>query len=131
MAPARKQHGQAMVEFALVFPVFILMLFGVLDFGRMAFAYNTVAHASRQASRLAMVQPSATATIRQTAQSAAIGLDPAQLTVSVTYPDGTTVSGSRVQVSVDYRFYPVTPIITRYWGSGGILLRAVSTTYAE
>lgn len=126
----RRQGGQTLVEFALIFPLFIVMLFGILDLGRITFAYNTVAHAARQASRVAMTRPVPT-TIQQAAVTAAQGLDPARLTVTVTFPDGTTVSGSRVQVTVTYRFDAATPIIRPFVGSNGLQLQASSTIYVE
>src|SRR5436190_22119522 len=56
--PSRKlkQHrtrprGQAIVEFAIVLPVLLAMLFGVLEFGRMIFIYSAVTNASREAAR--------------------------------------------------------------------------------
>lgn len=43
-----RERGQAMVEFALVFPVFMLILAGVLDFGFMLYSRMTVINAARE-----------------------------------------------------------------------------------
>ena len=43
------------MEFALVLPIFLLIVFGVFDLGRGVFAYNTVANAAREGARVAAV----------------------------------------------------------------------------
>jgi Flp pilus assembly protein TadG len=50
-----RETGQALVEFALVLPVFLLIVFGVFDLGRAVYAYNTVANAAREGARVAAV----------------------------------------------------------------------------
>lgn len=51
----RKATGQSLVEMALVLPLVMLMIFGVLDLGRAVYSYNTLAEAARQANRVAIV----------------------------------------------------------------------------
>ena len=60
----RDGRGQGLVEFALVFPVIVLILFGVFDFGRAIYAYNTIANAARQGARVAAVNQVVTANTR-------------------------------------------------------------------
>jgi Flp pilus assembly protein TadG len=48
-----RSRGQALVEFALVIPVFILVLSGILDFGFMLFSRMTVINAAREGARVA------------------------------------------------------------------------------
>lgn len=45
-----------MVELALILPIFLLLIFGVLDLGRVVWANSALAHASREAARFAIVQ---------------------------------------------------------------------------
>jgi Flp pilus assembly protein TadG len=49
--PGEKRPAQAMVEFAIALPVLLLMLYGILEAGRLLFLYSTVVTASRQAVR--------------------------------------------------------------------------------
>ena len=51
----RAGRGQALVEFTLVTPVFLLMLFGLLDLGRVVWANDVVANAAREGARWASV----------------------------------------------------------------------------
>ena len=47
----RNKKGQAMVEFALVLPLLLLLLFGIIEFGRLMLIYASVSTASREAAR--------------------------------------------------------------------------------
>ena len=47
----QKSKAQAMVEFAIVLPILLLLLYGLLEAGRLLFIYSTVVTASRQAVR--------------------------------------------------------------------------------
>jgi Flp pilus assembly protein TadG len=53
-----RSRGQALVEFALVFPVFVLMLFGLIDMGRYVYFSSTLSQAAREGARLASVEAS-------------------------------------------------------------------------
>jgi hypothetical protein len=48
------QRSQALIEFALVSPVLLLLLFGVIDIGRAIFYYDTLNHAAREGARVAV-----------------------------------------------------------------------------
>ena len=48
-------RGQALVEFALVLPIFAIMLFGIIDFGRYVFTANSLNNGAREAARFASV----------------------------------------------------------------------------
>ncbi len=51
----RSTQAQAMVEFALALPIFLMLVYGLLETGRLIFMYATVATASRDAVRYASV----------------------------------------------------------------------------
>jgi hypothetical protein len=51
------QKSQALIEFALISPVLLLLLFGIIDIGRAVFYYDTLGHAAREGAR-ASVQAS-------------------------------------------------------------------------
>ena len=50
-----RSRGQGLVEFALVLPVFLVILIGMVDLGRAIWANNAVANAAREAARFASV----------------------------------------------------------------------------
>lgn len=49
------QCGAVVVEFALVVPIFLVLLFGTFEFGRLIYLWNTVQEVSRSAARQAVV----------------------------------------------------------------------------
>jgi Flp pilus assembly protein TadG len=51
----RHQHGQSLVEFALVLPIIVLLIMAFMEVGRAVFAFNTIANAARQGARVAAV----------------------------------------------------------------------------
>lgn len=56
-----RSRGQALIEFALAIPVFLVMLFGVIDVGRVIWATTSVNAAAREAARFAIVHGGSTA----------------------------------------------------------------------
>jgi Flp pilus assembly protein TadG len=50
-----RSRGQGLVEFALVLPIFLVILIGMVDLGRTIWANNSVANAAREAARFAAV----------------------------------------------------------------------------
>jgi len=47
------RRGQALVEFALILPIVLFLIFGIIDFGRVMIAYATASGSLREAARLA------------------------------------------------------------------------------
>ena len=58
LAAGRSRRGQTLVEFALVLPVFLLMLFAVIDGGRFVFLSSALSNAAREGARLGSVEAS-------------------------------------------------------------------------
>lgn len=111
-----RQSGSAIVEGALVFLVFMVIVFGLMEFGRMVWSYTQVANGAREATRYAIVHGSASGSTASVSQIQGIvtshspGLDASNITTNVTFtPDQSP--GSTVKVAVTYKFYPLTPFI--------------------
>ena len=77
--------GQALVEFALVVPIFLLLVIGVIEFGRAWNLQQTITDAAREGARRAVVfDPTLTVAEVQTAVKAKIqaaGFDSTQATI--------------------------------------------------
>jgi hypothetical protein len=87
LAMTRRRHrAQALVEFALILPVLLLILLGTVDAGRLIFAYNSVSNAAREGGRTAIINQTP-AEVRQRAaeQATVLGISPADLG---TFPPG-------------------------------------------
>lgn len=53
-----RTRGQGLVEFALVIPIFLLAVFGLIDVGRLVYLNSTLSQAAREAARLGAVEAS-------------------------------------------------------------------------
>ena len=101
-------EGQAVVEFAVVLPVLLLILFAILQFGVVFNNYIQVTSAAREGARKAATSrtlgvAAAESAATTSAKSAAGSLNPANLTV--TFPNSPTfVQGSDVTVQVTYPY---------------------------
>ncbi len=108
--------GQSLVEFATSLFVLMVFILIVFDFGRGIYAYTVLSAAAQSGARYAITNPSDTVGIQNTVTSNAIGLDPAQLTTTVSQPDSNTVV-----VTVTYDFTVITPILAQIIGNNGTL----------
>jgi Flp pilus assembly protein TadG len=52
----KSERGSVMVEFAMVLPIFLLVVWGVIDFGRAFYTANSLAAAVREGARVAAVK---------------------------------------------------------------------------
>jgi Flp pilus assembly protein TadG len=50
-----RQHGATAIEFALVLPLLCMLLFGVVEMGRLLWTWNAAVEATRLGARLAVV----------------------------------------------------------------------------
>ncbi len=99
--------GQALVEFALVLPVMLLMLFALVDFGRGFYSWLIVTNAAREGARVGATQKPLT-DIQQRITDSAAGIDTSDLTITVTNVQGPR--GQPIVVDLSYDFTFVTPI---------------------
>lgn len=102
--------GAAVVEFALVLPVFLLFLLGVVEFGRALWTDHALQFAVEQASRYVIANPTASdSQILGYVGSQLATVDPADVTITV---NRDTASGvDFVTVTASYPFSPMSPIV--------------------
>ncbi len=108
-----KQGGQALVEFALTWTLFmVITVVGVMDFGRAIWAYNLVSHAARASARYAMVHgseslaPASAADIEAVARKQMFFLDQSSLNVTTQWLADNS-PGSDVEIRIVYTFTPL------------------------
>lgn len=104
---ARRARGQTLVEFALVVPIFLLIVLGLFDVGRAVFNYNTVANAAREGARVAIVNQDADA-VRAATKKAGTGLSLTDADVTL---DSCGQQGCPFSVTVTFDYQPATPLI--------------------
>ena len=108
--PRKREDGQSLVEFALVLPIFFLVLFAIVDFGMAFHAWITVTNSAREGGRLGSVHASAAA-IEQRVRDTATSLEQANLSVTVSNADDQGGQpGESVVVDVSYSYSLITPL---------------------
>jgi Flp pilus assembly protein TadG len=103
----RPERGQALVEFALVVPLMLVLVFAVVDFGRAYLVWVTLRHASFEAARDGSTGDTQSGIVAR-AQSAAGPYNDSNLSVSVSNAQG--ASGSDVVVTTTYNLQFITPL---------------------
>jgi Flp pilus assembly protein TadG len=128
-----RRRGQALAEFALVFPLAILIIIAVFDVGRAVFAYNGLTNAAREGGRLAAVNQDVN-TIKQRVQNMTFGTSITNLasptfvrffqegptlspvTANPVCPPATMAVGCVAVVNAESNWSAITPIIGQIIG---------------
>jgi Flp pilus assembly protein TadG len=135
--------GQAVVEFAIILPVFMLMVLVTLDFGRLFFSYVQISNAAREGAAYAAQQPTDTigiighATAETNAQSQG-GEHPLMVTTACVDTTGASIPcstaaagvggpGDTVTVNASEQFSFLTPWVSNLLGSNFTIQASAST----
>lgn len=125
LAVLRNECGQAAVEFSFVLLMVIVVVFGVIEVGRLMLAYNALADAARAGARYAMVHGSWSSTPSGYGNSGSVSTQVTNITgmaglssvtVTVSYPNNTggtgadpsgNQTGDSVTVTASYSYAPI------------------------
>jgi Flp pilus assembly protein TadG len=144
-AGGRRQRGQGLTEFALVIPIFLLLVVALFDLGRAVFAYNTLTNAAREGARIAIVnQYTPTIVSRAKSQTNIVELDDPSVSVSFwnVGTDGNpdiakgqcnnrVAVGCLVIVQFEATYRPITPFISNILFGNGVTFTATSQLSVE
>lgn len=81
-----RRRGAAVVEFAVVAPLFFLIVMGIIEFGRLAMVQQVITNAAREGARIAVLDGSTAAQVKNRVEN---------------YLDGGSVPGASIQVTPD------------------------------
>jgi Flp pilus assembly protein TadG len=107
----KSEKGQSLVEFALILPILLILLFGIVDFARAFNVFLTLDHTGREVARLISIGGEEEA-INQKITSSIGALDSTKLKIE--YPNGKTnlASGTEAKVILTYTFSFITPLVS-------------------
>lgn len=131
----RFRGGQALVEFALILPLLLLLVIGLVEFGRAWNAFQVITDAAREGARTAVVanatitQDSVYNVIRGALQRAALDADAA--TILLSGVDGPTGEPARVEIRYPYRFAFLGPLMNWVGDSETVTLQTVTVMRNE
>jgi len=114
----KDNKGQAMVELALVLPVLLLLVFGIIEFGRVFGTYLMVTHGAREGARAGAVGIADTdiiALVRD--RTANLQLSEAKLVVNISPGQLSRTRGDGITVGVEYPVDIYAPFISIFTGS--------------
>jgi Flp pilus assembly protein TadG len=126
----RKWHSaQSLVEFALVGPIFFVMLLGTIEMGRLMWVSHELSNGTREGARWATVRGErsgeniTTAQVQDVILDRTSALDGASLTVNVTWSSANRTPGSTVTVATTYVY---TPLVGGFLGIGDVTMNRQS-----
>jgi Flp pilus assembly protein TadG len=100
----KSERGQSLVEFALILPIFIVVLFGIMEFGRLWEITNLITSASREGARVAAISGTSQSQAINAAQNVLSAANIDDAVVSVSGPN----AASEVTVTVSLDYTPMT-----------------------
>src|SRR5690606_8992204 len=114
---SRDQGGAAAVEFALILPIFLMLLFGIIDFGYMINRGGIINNAARDAVREASLNASESE-VRAVAEAGVVQVGDVNVNVTCRTPEGALCgnfdadsdSGGVAIVSIEYQHQMLTPV---------------------
>ena len=110
----RRGRGDSIVEFALVLPILLLILFGILEVGRVLDAWIVVQNAARQGARVGTMATNAAAAQTGAQQAASTYVQAAfgsRSDIDATPTPVAVVSADAVQVNVEADVHIYTPFM--------------------
>ncbi len=123
---SKRRAGAELVELALILPVLLLILVGIIDFAFFFQRYEIVTNAAREGARVGVITGYATtdAEARALAYLDAAGLTDSRRAAvatptTLTLPGSVTVSAIQVQVTYPHDFLLLAPISALFGGSFG------------
>jgi len=115
MNKLKNRKGQAMVEFVLILPVFLLLLLGMVDLSRVISANFVIDNAARSATRVGVVSNN-DSDIITAIENGTEALNESAITYIITPTEGTRSSGDELTVEINYTVEILTPIVSNVLG---------------
>jgi Flp pilus assembly protein TadG len=156
----RRQSAQSLTEFALILPLLMLILLGVVDFGRVFYYWTSIANSAREGARYGTTHPTQIANnckadpnnvkyrVKQEAGTTMVLSDTNITVYWVDAVNGATTNASTncsplpadrriyqnpniVRVDVYFDFQAITPMISQFWGGGALRIGSSAAMVIE
>jgi Flp pilus assembly protein TadG len=122
----RYEKGQSLTEFAISFTFIILLLVGVVDFGRAFFTFMALRDAVQEGALYGSLHPTNSAGIASRVKGVSNGpIDMSQVTVTSGVLGGATpCAGQKIEVTATYQFHITMPFLGTILGTQSFPLTA-------
>jgi len=124
MKSLKNEKGQSLVEFAILLPVLLLLIMGILEFGLMLNSYLTINNSAREGARLGVVVGSnlgSDTEISDLIKKISPNLNREDLTINIMPSLAGRKSGGTISVEVKYNYKLTIPIISNILGNVMVL----------
>lgn len=111
----KNKKGQAMVEFVLILPVFLLLLLGMVDLSRVISANFVLENAARSAARIGVIS-NQDSDIIVAIENATDSLDATSITYTITPSESSRNPGDELTIEIHYTVDILTPIVSNVIG---------------
>jgi len=126
----KRRRGAAVTEFAIVAPIFFMMVVGFIEFGRALMVQQVLINASRVGARMASTTGATSTAVQSAVQSYASGVAVPGVTVAITPNPATAAAGTAITVTTSVPFNNVS-WMSSPWFLGGKTLTANSQMRKE
>ncbi|MFK4296026.1 Flp pilus assembly protein TadG [Arthrobacter sp. GAS37] len=107
--PRASERGAVAVEFAILAPVLIMLLLGIMEFGRVYNVQVSLSNAAREGVRVMAISNDQTAA-KTAAKNAAVSLNPQLADANFTFSPASCTSGAQMSVTIKYTLSTLTGI---------------------
>ena len=127
----RKRRGAAVVEFAVVVPVFFLLVFGMIEYGRLVMVQQVLTNACREGARVGVLDGATQTSVNTAVNNYLTSANITGATTTVTpNPPSSAAYGASVTVTVSVGFNQVSWLPSPMF-LGGRTLTATSVMRRE
>ena len=114
----KNTKGQSVVEFALIFPILLILLFGIVEFGRILHSDLVLKHSAREGARIVSIYATIKDDIEDRVEDGVVNSSPSlnhkKLDVNIDYMDNEEdiSRGDNIVINLDYEIEFITPILS-------------------
>jgi len=132
------RRGAAVVEMALVLPIFLMVVMGIIEFGRAMWVSNMVANSAREGARMAILDGSSNTQVRNAVSdflTSTLGVSSGDISTSITITPATgnpnpnnecanATSKDLISISVSLPFNKVSLVPGQYLNGKNLVSRS-------
>jgi Flp pilus assembly protein TadG len=109
----RRENGATMVEFAIILPLFIILIFGIIEFGLLLYNKGIITHAAREGARAGVIYDAISritineieTEVNKYIQNNLVSFSPSTPDIDVNSPcPPGTASGQELIVNISYNY---------------------------
>lgn len=128
----RNEKGQSLVEFALVLPLLLFLIMGIIQFGLVLSGYVTVSNAAREGARVGIIEKNDTSIIAKVTEAFDVSATLTNPSIEITFPEGGGyTNGNPLSVKVKGDVAIIVPLLDTVFAGNSIEVSRTSVMMIE